>query len=172
MIGNRGEEAWECTIILRVIRKSRHPVRIDWQQFWPEKSQSPSRDSNPDCPGRMPALYHLCHHHFHFRELLAFNFTVINVKWHSRCKRSDWSRSASITRPPVGSNCLIKAAAPHPTPFHHISLENIKIGWLIKRLLLLLLLLPFMLRFLFLQDLWNYNVRFGSVSVSQIVLDI
>ena len=50
-----------------LLEKAWHPVRIDWQQFLTEKSQSPTRDLNPACPDRMPSLYHLCrHHHFHY----------------------------------------------------------------------------------------------------------
>ena len=62
MIGNRKEEGRICTFLLHVNRKS--PVIIDWQQFWTEKSQSPTRDSNLACPDRMPSLYQVSHHHF------------------------------------------------------------------------------------------------------------
>ena len=41
MIGKRKEEGRVCTIQKHDIRKARHLTRIDWQQFWTEKNQSP-----------------------------------------------------------------------------------------------------------------------------------
>ena len=60
MIGNRKEEGRVCSTLLE---KAPLSMRIDQQQFWTEKSLSPSWDSNPACPVRMASLYHLCHHH-------------------------------------------------------------------------------------------------------------
>ena len=46
-----------------LFKKAWHQVRIDLQQFWPEKSLSLTQDLNLACPDRMPLLYRLCHHH-------------------------------------------------------------------------------------------------------------
>ena len=65
VIGNRKEEVRVCNILSFILlEKAQRPARIDYQQFWTEKSQaSPSRESNPACSDRMPLLYHLRHRH-------------------------------------------------------------------------------------------------------------
>ena len=39
-------DLWPYIVLLNVIRKNRLPARIDWQQFWTEKSPSPSWEQN------------------------------------------------------------------------------------------------------------------------------
>ena len=48
-----------------LLATAQHPVTVDWQSFWTEKSLSRHQDSNPACPDRIPSLYLLCHHHCH-----------------------------------------------------------------------------------------------------------
>ena len=56
-----------------ILEKAWHTVRIDWQQFWTEKSPCLSEDLNPAFPDRIPSLFHLCPHH-HFVNFLPFFF--------------------------------------------------------------------------------------------------
>ena len=51
-------------------------MRIDWQQFWTEKSQSPTQDLNPACPDRMPSLNHFCHQHFQSKPVIHKNIST------------------------------------------------------------------------------------------------
>ena len=45
-----------------LLEKAKRPARIDWQKFWPQKSQSLSRDLNLAYLDRMPSLSRLRHH--------------------------------------------------------------------------------------------------------------
>ena len=73
MIRNRKEEGRVYNILFHVSRKSpthsenRLTAILNWKKL------SPSRDSNPACPDRMPSLNHLCRRHFlvHWTMVLA-----------------------------------------------------------------------------------------------------
>ena len=53
-----------CTALLHIVRKSPKPSENKLTAIMNQKSTSPTRDSNPAYPDRMPSINHLCLHHF------------------------------------------------------------------------------------------------------------
>ena len=59
MIGKNKEEGRVCTVLFHIYRKSLTRSENRLAAILSQKSLSPSWDSNPACPVRMPLLYPL-----------------------------------------------------------------------------------------------------------------
>ena len=109
MIGNRKKKEEYAPFYYTLLEKARHPVRIDWQQFWTEKSQSPTRDSNPACPDRMLLLHHLCHHLFQlFCCQCCCCWCCLNFNLMGKMGNVPWRKKSFI-----GKNCICKKILSH-----------------------------------------------------------